>query len=70
MSFTCPCELSHDPSRLTGMSPFLGDNDMETISNVTSGEFEWPEPDPDESIEVLSAPARDFIEKLLAKRPK
>ncbi|KAL5482196.1 hypothetical protein EMCRGX_G022491 [Ephydatia muelleri] len=55
---------------LTGMSPFLGDNDMETISNVTSGEFEWPEPDPDESIEVLSAPARDFIEKLLAKRPK
>ena len=52
------------------MSPFLGDNDMETISNVMSGEFEWPEPDPEEAIEELSAPARDFIEKLLVARPK
>ena len=52
------------------MSPFLGDNDIETISSVTSGEFEWPEADPHEGIEELSSPAQDFIEQLIVLRPK
>ncbi len=51
--------------RLTGMSPFLGDDDMETVNNIASGEFEYPDPDPDEGYDDISDLAKKFIESLL-----
>ena len=47
------------------MSPFLGDNDMETVNNIASGEFEYPDPDPEEGYEDISDLAKKFIESLL-----
>ena len=51
------------PSSLTGMSPFLGDDDMETIQNISSGEYEYP--DPEEDYEDISDLAKGFIDSLL-----
>lgn len=53
---------------LTGMSPFLGDDDMETIQNISSGEYEYPEPE--EDYEDISALAKEFIDSLLVPKPK
>lgn len=47
------------------MSPFLGDNDMETVTNIASGEYEYPETDPEESYEDISAMAKNFIDSML-----
>lgn len=47
------------------MSPFLGDNDMETVNNIASGEFEYPDPDPEEGFEDISDLAKGFIESML-----
>lgn len=52
---------------LTGMSPFLGDNDMETVNNIAEGEFEYPDPDPEEGYEDITDLAKKFIETLLIK---
>ncbi|XP_060064239.1 myosin light chain kinase, smooth muscle-like isoform X2 [Ylistrum balloti] len=46
---------------LSGLSPFMGDTDAETLSNVTAGEFDFD----DEAFEDISNHARDFIEKAL-----
>ena len=56
--------------RLTGCSPFLGENDGETIRNVTLGEFEFPEADDEEGYEDISDAAKDFITKLLMMSPR
>ena len=56
--------------RLTGMSPFLGDDDTETITNIASGEFEYPDPDPEEGYEDITLLAKDFIDNLLKLKPK
>lgn len=50
--------------RLSGLSPFLGDNDAETLANVTSGEYDFD----DESFREISENAKDFIQHLLIKR--
>lgn len=55
--------------RLTGLSPFLGDNDMETIQSISSGEFDYPDPDPDEGYEDISDLAKEFIDSLLVQTP-
>ena len=55
-------------SSLTGMSPFLGDDDMETIQNISSGEYEYPEPE--ENYEDISDLAKEFIDSLLVRTPK
>ena len=52
------------------MSPFLGDDDMETVNNIASGEFEYPEPDPDEGYEDISDGAKAFIDSMLKSNPK
>ena len=57
LSVCCCC-------RLSGLSPFLGDNDAETLANVTSGEYDFD----DESFEDISDSAKDFISQLLVKR--
>uniref|UniRef100_A0A914E3E1 Protein kinase domain-containing protein n=1 Tax=Acrobeloides nanus TaxID=290746 RepID=A0A914E3E1_9BILA len=46
---------------LSGSSPFLGDNDNETLNNVVHGEYTLDIPD----LSDVSADARDFLIKLL-----
>ena len=50
--------------RLTGASPFLGDNDMETVANIAAGEYDYPDPD-EEGYEDISDLAKDFIDTML-----
>ncbi|XP_067129751.1 myosin light chain kinase, smooth muscle-like [Centruroides vittatus] len=48
---------------LSGLSPFMGDNDAETMANVTRAVYDFD----DESFDKISDEAKDFIEKLLVK---
>ncbi|XP_072047598.1 myosin light chain kinase, smooth muscle-like [Amphiura filiformis] len=48
---------------LSGLSPFMGDNDAETLSNVTLAEWDFE----DEAFDDISDDAKDFIDKLLIK---
>jgi myosin-light-chain kinase len=48
---------------LSGLSPFMGDNDSETYNNITKAEFDFD----DESFHIISNEAKDFISKLLVK---
>lgn len=52
------------------MSPFLGDDDMETVNNIASGEYDYPDPDPEEGYEDITQLAKDFIDSLLKLKPK
>ena len=47
------------------MSPFAGDNDLQTMGNVSKVDYDFE----DESFDVISNEAKDFIEKLLLKNP-
>ena len=47
--------------RLSGLSPFMGDNDADTMSNVTAGCFEFHSPE----FDSVSADAKDMITNLL-----
>ncbi|XP_040912585.1 myosin light chain kinase, smooth muscle isoform X2 [Toxotes jaculatrix] len=51
---------------LSGLSPFMGDNDNETLSNVTSASWDFE----DEAFDEISDNAKDFITKLLKKDMK
>merc|ERR1711931_575851 len=51
---------------LSGLSPFAGDNDSETLTNVTSGEWDFDDPVFDD----ISDEAKDFITELLVKDQK
>ncbi|MBN3272424.1 MYLK3 kinase, partial [Polyodon spathula] len=46
---------------LSGMSPFLGDNDTDTMNNILQGSCEFDS----DSFENVSAEAKDFISRLL-----
>ncbi|CAL1280815.1 unnamed protein product [Larinioides sclopetarius] len=48
---------------LSGLSPFMGDNDTETFANITRGEMDFD----DEAFDEISDDAKDFISKLLVK---
>ena len=52
--------------RLSGLSPFMGDNDSQTYNNITKAEYDFE----DESFEVISSEAKNFISKLLLKDPR
>lgn len=52
--------------RLSGESPFQGDTDMETLSNVTAAQWDFEE----ESFSEISQQAKDFISQLLQKDPR
>jgi myosin-light-chain kinase len=41
----------------------MGDSDLETMANVTRAEFDFD----DDSFDVISDEAKDFISKLLVK---
>ncbi|XP_013775503.1 myosin light chain kinase, smooth muscle-like [Limulus polyphemus] len=51
---------------LSGLSPFMGDSDLETMANVTKADYDFE----DESFEQISDEAKDFISKLLLKERK
>jgi len=48
---------------LSGLSPFMGEDDTETYNNITKAEFDFN----DESFLIISNEAKDFISKLLVK---
>lgn len=51
--------------RLSGLSPFMGDDDNETIQNVSTAEWDFE----DEAFDVISDLSKQFIEELLIKDP-
>lgn len=57
------CPLPSLPSRLSGLSPFLGDDDTETLNNVLSGNWYFDE----ETFEAVSDEAKDFVSNLIVK---
>lgn len=48
---------------LSGLSPFMGDSDIETMANVTKATYDFE----DKSFEPISDLAKDFISKLLVR---
>lgn len=48
---------------LSGLSPFMGHTDVETMANVTIAKYDFE----DEAFEEISEGAKDFIKKLLIK---
>lgn len=48
---------------LSGLSPFAGNNDIETLKNVKACDWEFDE----EAFSNVSEDARDFIKRLLVK---
>lgn len=49
--------------RVSGLSPFMGDTDLETMANVTIAEYDYE----DEAFDSVSQEAREFIDSLLVK---
>jgi hypothetical protein len=52
--------------RLSGLSPFMGENDAETFVNVTLCKWDFD----DDIFDDISDDATDFIEHLLVSNPK
>lgn len=50
--------------RLSGLSPFMGDNDADTFANITVADYDFD----DEAFAEISTDAKDFISSLLVKR--
>ena len=50
-------------SRLSGLSPFLGDDDNETLNNILACQWSFEE----EEFKDISDEAKDFITRLLVK---
>jgi len=48
---------------LSGLSPFMGETDVETMANVTIAQYDFD----DEAFDDISEDAKDFIRKLLVK---
>ncbi|KAK2709050.1 hypothetical protein QYM36_014620 [Artemia franciscana] len=51
---------------LSGLSPFMGDNDTETFANITRADFDFS----DEAFRSISTEAKEFIAGLLIKKPE
>lgn len=50
--------------RLSGLSPFMGESDVDTFSNITCADFDFD----DDSFDAVSQDAKDFISSLLVHR--
>lgn len=48
------------------MSPFMGETDVDTMTNVTLGKYNFD----DDAFKMVSEKAKDFIRKLLQKDAK
>lgn len=53
----------HRLHRLSGLSPFAGDNDIETLKNVKACDWDFDE----EAFRDVSEEGKDFIKRLLVK---
>lgn len=51
---------------MSGLSPFCGDDDADTICNVLRVEFDFAA----EEFDEITAGCKDFIKKLLIKDPR
>lgn len=51
---------------LSGLSPFQGETDIDTMTNVTLGKYNFD----DDAFKQVSNTAKDFIRKLLQKEPR
>ena len=49
---------------LSGLSPFMGDTDLETMANVTIAEYDYE----DEAFNEISDQAKEFVDQLLIKK--
>lgn len=54
---------THCLCRLSGLSPFAGDNDIETLKNVKACDWDFDE----EAFRDVSEEGKDFIRRLLVK---
>lgn len=52
--------------RLSGLSPFLGDDDAETLNNILACRWDLE----DQEFQDISEEAREFISKLLIKEKR
>ena len=52
--------------RLSGLSPFLGDTEPETLANVTMAQWDFE----DDAFSDISEDAEDFISSLLHKNTR
>ena len=59
------CEKTPFFFRLSGCSPFLGEDNQETYEAIVQVDYEFD----DESFEQISNHAKDFISSLLVKQP-
>lgn len=50
--------------RLSGLSPFMGDSDVDTFANITRADYDFD----DEAFDAVTQSAKDFISSLLAHR--
>lgn len=48
---------------LSGLSPFMGDTDIDTMTNVTLGKYNFD----DDAFNIVSESAKEFIRHLLQK---
>lgn len=48
---------------VSGLSPFMGHTDIDTMTNVTLGKYNFD----DDTFKCVSEEAKDFIRKLLQK---
>ena len=62
----CCSDLCSSLARLSGCSPFLGDDQQETYENVTAVDYDFD----NDYFESTSMLAKDFISQLLCKDPK
>lgn len=53
-------------SRVSGASPFLGEDDNETYANITNVDYDFD----DEFFKGISSQAKDFVSALLVKNPR
>lgn len=62
-AYKCILTFFHSWSRLSGLSPFLGDDDNETLNNILACQWNFEE----KEFTDISDEAKDFITRLLVK---
>lgn len=65
-SLNSDCNFNVLLYRLSGLSPFAGEDDLETLQNVARCDWEFAE----EAFSQVSPEAKDFIRRLLIRRPQ
>lgn len=62
-TYTLPLDYLYLYFSLSGLSPFMGETDIETMANVTVAKYDYD----DEAFNEISDDAKDFIRRLLVK---